>query len=365
MYKSTVPYNSLPLLPPVAELDNKSILKKAIKANKALARLEGSARSLPNQHMLITSILMQEAKWSSEIENIATTNDEIYEAISSDAAIKNPALKEVIDYNEALWTGYEEIKKGGFLNTNLFIKLNKIFKDNQGGIRTTTGTKIQNTNTKEIIYTPPETERVIRDLLKNFEDYIYNDEDDLDALIKMAVLHYQFEAIHPFYDGNGRTGRILNILYLVQQELLRLPVLYLSKFIIENKKDYYRLLREVTEKQAWQPWIEYILEGIETTAQFTQQKIDSIIQTMHETGEEIRTQLPEIYSKELLEILFSQPYCKRKFLANAGIAGLKTAGQYLSKLEDKGFLQSTRSGKEKLYINQRLYRILKNEPTLK
>lgn len=359
MFERNNPYNNLPQLPPAAEIDSKPILKKAIKANKALAKLVGSGRQLPNQSMLINAIALQEAKMSSEIENIITTNDELYKALSADKLVTDPNTKEVLHYQEALWEGFQEVRRKGFINTNLFVKIFSIIKETDAEVRKGVGTKISNKNSGEIIYTPPEGEAVIRNKLKDLEDFINDNEDDIDPLIKMAIIHYQFEAIHPFSDGNGRTGRILNILYLVNNGLLEIPILYLSKYIIENKKDYYEGLRKVTEENKWTDWIMYMLDGIEKTALFTQQKIDSIIQLMVETENFLKEKAVDIYSKELLEIIFRQPYSKRKFLEDAGIVKKKTAGTYLAKLEEIGILKSTMVGKEKLYVNSRLFDILK------
>lgn len=307
MFDKNTPYNALPLLPPMSEIESKEILKKAIRANKALAKLVGSGRQLPNQNMLINSIALQEAKMSSEIENIITTNDELYQALSAEKIPSDPNTKEVLHYQEALWEGFQLVKQKGFISTNMFVKLYNIIKETDASVRNTPGTKISNKKTGEIIYTPPEGETIIRDKLKNLEEFINNSDDDIDPLIKMAIIHYQFEAIHPFSDGNGRTGRILNILYLVSNELLEIPILYLSKYIIENKKAYYNGLRSVTEDNKWAEWILYVLDAIEKTALFTQQKIDSIILLMNETSEYLKSTAGDIYSKELLEIIFRQP----------------------------------------------------------
>jgi Fic family protein len=354
------PFNDLPLLPPEKDIETKAILKKTILANRALAKLVGSAGKLPNQAMLINAISLQEARMSSEIENIITTNDNLYQALSSQKKSTDSATNEVLHYQEALWHGYENVKKKGIITTNLFIQIMNIIKKNSSGIRNSPGTKISNPVKGEIVYTPPEGENLIREKLKNLENYINLNDDQTDPLIKMAVIHYQFEAIHPFVDGNGRTGRIINILYLVQQNLLEKPILYLSKYIIENKQNYYNMLRAVTEDGKWEEWILYMLDAIEQTANYTQKKLDSVILLMEETSKEIKIQLPEIYSKELIEIIFRQPYCKRQFIVNGGIAQLKTAGTYLSKLEKAGFLKSESIGKEKLYLNERLINIFKS-----
>lgn len=358
-FNRNTPYNKLPALPPKADLETPAILKKAIRANRALAKLTGSSKQLPNQSMLINSIGLPEAKLSSEIENIVTTNDELYQAFSSDKIITDAATKEVLHYQDALWHGYNFAKEKEFLSTNLFVTIFNIIKETNAGVRKTTGTKILNAKTGEVIYTPPEGEEIIRQKLKNLEDYINDPDDDIDPLIKMAVMHYQFEAIHPFTDGNGRTGRILNILYLVMNNLLELPVLYLSKYIIEHKSNYYKGLNEVTENQKWENWILYMLDAIEHTAGITQHKIDSIVALMKETETLVKQKAPDIYSKELIEVIFRQPYCKRKFLEEAEIVKKKTAGVYLARLEEIGLMKSVKAGKEKLFIHQRLFNILK------
>jgi len=358
-YNKNKPFNDLPLLPPKGEIETKDILKKAITANKALAKLVGSGKQLPNQSILLNSIVLQEAKLSSEIENIVTTNDELYQAFASDKKITGLNTKEVLHYQEALWEGFQSIKKSGLITTNLIISLCNIIKETNAGIRKTTGTKIANHKTGEVIYTPPEGEDVIRKLLHNLELYVNLDDDGVDPLIKMAVMHYQFEAIHPFTDGNGRTGRILNILYLVKNNLLEIPILYLSKYIMDHKPKYYVSLRNVTDKNDWKDWILYVLDGVEQTALYTQNKIDAIIELQRVTDEEIQKKLPDIYSKELVEIIFRQPYCKRKFLEDAKLVKKKTAGVYLSELERIGVFKSEKVGKEKLFINKRLYDILK------
>ena len=360
-YDKNIPYNDLPPLPPEVEIESKEILKKAIKANKALARLVGSAKQLPNQTILINSIGLQEAKMSSEIENVLTTNDELYQAFASDKKITDQNTKEVLHYQDALWEGYQFIKKREIITTNLMVKLFNIIKGNDAGIRNNTGTKIANSKTGEIIYTPPEGEHIIREKLNNLEEYI-NLNDDVDSLIKMAVMHYQFEAIHPFTDGNGRTGRILNILYLVNNHLLEIPILYLSKYILDHKTEYYAGLRKVTEEGEWKEWILYVLDAIEHTALYTQKKIDDISTLMHETDAFLKVEAKHIYTKELLEIIFRQPYCKRKFLVDAKIVGKKTAGVYLAELEKLNVLKSKKIGKEKLYINVKLYEILRTKP---
>ena len=271
MFNRDKPYNDLPLLPPNVELENSKILKAAIDANKALAELKGIAKTIPNQAILINTLPLQEAKSSSEIENVLTTNDQLFEALASKSKDTDAQTKEVLRYKEALWEGYNRLKKNNLLTTNLFISIFQKIKKTTAEIRNTPGTKIS-TSRGEVIYTPPLGEKIIRDKISNLEKFIHNYGDGIDPLIKLAVIHYQFEAIHPFTDGNGRTGRIINILYLLQQELLDLPVIYLSRYIIENKNDYYLFLRLVTEKNEWIFWILYVLNGISVKAKSTVEK---------------------------------------------------------------------------------------------
>ena len=257
------PYNQLPLLLPRKDLETKAILKKAIAAGRALAELKGIGSNIPNQTILINTIALQEAKSSSEIENIVTTNDALFKAFSAQSSHVDSATKEVLRYREALWEGFNTLKKRPVITTNLLIQLVQTIKQNQAGIRNAPGTAVANASTGEVLYTPPEGESIIRDKLKNLEDYIH-EEDATDPLVKLAVMHYQFEAIHPFFDGNGRTGRILCILFLIHRELLELPILYLSKAIIETKTDYYKLLRQVTVSDAWEPWVLYVSPKLPT-----------------------------------------------------------------------------------------------------
>jgi cell filamentation protein, protein adenylyltransferase len=351
------PYNDLPALPPALEVETKPVLRAAISASRALAELKGLGQTIPNQAMLVDSLVLQEAKASSEIENIITTSDALFRAFTSDSAKVDAATKEVLRYREAIWAGHSTLKTRPVISTNLFVTLVQTIKGNAAGIRQTPGTKIANAVTGEVVYTPPEGEGVIRDKLRDLEEFIHGD-GTMDPLVKMALVHYQFEAIHPFADGNGRTGRIVNVLLLVNEGLLDLPVLYLSKYIIEHRAEYYRLLRAVTENQEWEPWILYLLQAVEETATFTRERIVSIRELMRETGEVVRVLPGRIYSKELVEVIFRQPYCKTQFLVDAGIAERKTATGYLRQLESMGILQSHRVGREVLYLNTRLYELL-------
>ncbi|WP_434130692.1 Fic family protein [Methylocaldum sp. GT1BB] len=349
------PHNDLPLLPPAVELETPAILKKAIAANRVLAELKGLAKLIPNQGILINGIVLQEARLSSEIENILTTNDELYKAAADDRPATDPHTKEVLRYREALWHGYQALKQRP-LATNLFIEIAGIIKQSDIGIRRVPGTKIAN-SLGEVIYTPPEGEAVIRDKLANLEQFIHA-EDERDPLVKLAVLHYQFEAIHPFIDGNGRTGRILNILYLVDKGLLEIPVLYLSHYIIRHKSAYYDGLRRVTEEGDWQAWVAYVLDAVETTARQTQERVLRILDLMKEAQELVAERAPKIYSKDLIEAVFMHPYCKIRFLEERGVAKRQTASVYLQTLEKLGLLRSRKIGREIYYINERLFQVL-------
>lgn len=349
------PYNDLPLLPPKIDLETPAILKKAISANRKLAELKGSVKSIPDQEILVNGIILQEAKLSSEIENIVTTNDELFRAEADEKLATDPQTKEVLRYREAVWHGFKSIKRKP-LATNIFIEIAEIIKNKKIGVRKVPGTKISN-NRGEIIYTPPVGESLIRDKLGNLEKFIHN-ENDLDPLLKLAIAHYQFEAIHPFVDGNGRTGRIINILFLVEEGLLDSPILFLSRYILRNKNNYYSGLRGVTENAAWADWVLYMLDAIETTAMETQERVNNILKEMEKTKKIIQEKAPKIYSKDLVEVIFKHIYCKIRFLEDAGIAKRQTAATYLQTLEKIGILDSVKVGLEKYFINKKLAKIL-------
>lgn len=355
-FDKSQPYNDLPLLPPKADLETKEILTKTIKASRALAQLNGAIRNLPNPSLFLDTLHLQEAKASSEIENIITTNDDLYQAAVADKKFDNPATKEVISYKEAIWLGFQRLEKQPFITTNLCVELVQCIKQNTAGIRTTPGTTLSNTK-GEVIYTPPSGEHVIREKMANLESFI-NENDAIDPLIKMAVSHYQFEAIHPFSDGNGRTGRILLLLQLKLEQLLDVPALFLSEYIIEHKEKYYEGLKSITEKNDWSQFILYMLDMVETTAVKGLERLESIIQLMETTGQEIKEKLPKVYSKDLVEVLFKLPYTKRQNLIDINLGTPKTVGNYLIALEEKGFLKSVRVGKEKLYLNSSLMDVL-------
>lgn len=354
------PYNALPPLPPKANLESVEILKASIEANKLLAELKGYCQTLPNPNLLLNTIVLQESKESSAIENIVTTQDELYqETLRISDTIKNAAAKEVIQYREAMYWGLTEMQKKGFITTNLLVGIMQRLRNTDENIRNTPGTKLANPSNKQVVYTPPEGDQVIREKLKELEQFM-NDEElsGLDELVKMALIHYQFEAIHPFSDGNGRTGRILNVLYLINQNLIGLPVLYLSYYIIQNKSDYYRLLREVTEKGNWAEWVLFIVKGVGETSALTLRKINAILQLKADSESKIKKALKASYSRELCDLLYSYPYIKIKILEEHNIAKRQTASEYLKKLEKAGFLDTVKIGKETYYINKGLMDIL-------
>lgn len=354
-----IPYNNLPLLPPKADIETKKILRKTISAGRALAQLNGTLLNLPNPTLFLDTIYLQEAKASSEVENIITTNDELYKSLVADKKVENSATKEVLSYKKALWLGLEQLKKKPFITTNLCISIVQCIKQNTASIRVTPGTTLSNTK-GEVIYTPPSGENIIREKLANLEKFI-NEDNTIDPLIKMALMHYQFEAIHPFADGNGRTGRILLLLYLKLSGLLDIPAIYLSEYIIKNKANYYTSLRGVTEKNNWENYILYMLDMIEETSNKGLERLNKITTAITITADEVKTKLPKIYSKDLIEILFRLPYTKRQHLIDENIGNPKTVGNYLIALEEHGFLKSLKVGKEKLYLNELLLKILEEK----
>ncbi len=355
------PYNDLPLLPPAGRLETEAVLRAAIRASRSLAELKGRTRTVPNPAILLNTIALQEARASSEIENIFTTSDELYRGLSGESPEVSPHAKEVLHYNEALWFGAQALRERRVLSSKLAIEIGGMIKPEDAGIRRQPGANLINRATGEVVYTPPDGEPRIRKLLGNLEEFVNSAEDGLDPLVKLAVLHYQFEAIHPFRDGNGRTGRILLILYLLQQRLLEQPILFLSRYIIEHKNHYYRLLREVTETGAWEPWILYVLRAVEATAETTVLKIEAIGDLLARMVEEGRLKLPKrTFSKELIEQLFVRPYCKIRHLEEAGLAARVSASRYLHDLADTGLVAKVKSGKEILFVNERLVKLLAN-----
>lgn len=353
------PYNALPDIPPPHDVESKTILKACIEARSNLAELKQVAAMLPNQAVLINTLPILEAQASSEIENIVTTTDKLFQFANTSEHQADPATKEALRYRTALKEGFESIARRP-LSTATAIDICSRIKQVDMGIRAIPGTTINNQATGEVVYTPPVGKSLLQDKLKNWETFIHYN-DDLDPLVKMAISHYQFEAIHPFTDGNGRTGRILNILFLIEQDLLTIPVLYLSRHIIGNKADYYQLLLAVTCDGAWEAWIMYMLTAVKQTAQWTSEKIRGILQLMQATRSYFKANLPTIYTRELADLIFTQPYCRIGNITEAGIAKRQTASHYLKCLCDVGILVETRMGREKLFINPRFVHILSHD----
>ncbi len=362
MNKPHLPYNALPLLPPKIVFTSK-VYKKSIEANKALAELKGIGAILPNQTIILNSLILREAKDSSEIENIVTTQDELFKAISASNTSVNPNVKEVLNYREALWLGFEVINKKQLLTIRDIIKIQELLIGNTAGIRKQPGTTLKNAKTGVTVYTPPTGYDVITKKLKNLEQYI-NTTDDTDVLIKMAIIHYQFESIHLFYDGNGRAGRIINVLYLILNGLLQLPILYLSSYIITHKKQYYDGLDKVRSKNDWENWIIYMLDSVEQTSKSTIALIKSIKKLMDTEIERIKQKCPKIYSKELVEVLFNQPYSRIASLEKSLKISRFTASKYLKELEDIGLLKAEKVGRDMIYINKPLFALLQQQDKL-
>ncbi len=352
------PYNQLPRLPPACELESRAVLKTCIEARAALAELKQAAELIPNQSMLTNTLPLLEAKDSSEIENIVTTTDQLFQYAQGHEHA-DPATQEALRYRTALHRGHQSLKDRP-LCTATAVEVCRTLKGGDMDIRRTPGTQLINDRTGAVIYTPPEGEPVLRDLLANWERFLHN-EQDLDPLIRMAVGHYQFEAIHPFIDGNGRTGRVLNILYLIEAGLLNLPILYLSRHVIAHKADYYGLLLGVTRDQAWEPWLQFMLQAVAQTSRWTTAKIAAIRQLAEHTAEHLRARLPKIYTRELVDVIFEQPYCRIGNLVDKGIAQRQAASRYLHDLTAQGVLREMAFGKEKLFIHPKLMGLLSGD----
>jgi len=359
-WEPTLPFNTLPLLPPTTELETKAILKQCIESRSALAELKQAAENLPNQTLLIKVVPILEAQSSSEIENIVTTSDKLFRSSLLEQT-PDPATKEAIHYRNALKAGCKEIKRKPISRRTAELVCSEI-KDQPMKIRSGSGTHLTDEPTGEIIYTPPAGSDVLNEKLSNWETFI-NNSVNLDPLIVMSVAHYQFEAIHPFTDGNGRTGRILNLLYLVQTGLLHSPILYHSRYILKNKTDYYLNLRAVTRFQEWENWLLFMLKGVEDAAKWTLLKIQKIQILIQETRNKLQEKLPKIYSGELLEILFTQPYCRIANLVDSGICKRQTASSYLKELIRIGILKEEKVGREKIFLHQAFLKLLQeSEP---
>ncbi len=345
------PWNGLPPLPPSQELETRAVLKRCITARAALAELNQAARLIPNQGMLLNILPMLEAQDSSEIENIVTTTDRLFQYANGEGQA-DPATKEALRYRQALGDGFQALRHRPIC-TAMAVDICRAIKYTDMDIRRVPGTALAGERQNPVIYTPPEGETRLRDLLANWETFL-NNGTDIDPLVRMAAAHYQFEAIHPFTDGNGRTGRILNILFLVQEQLLGLPILYLSRAIIARKTDYYRLLLAVTRDRAWEPWILFMLEAVEETARWTTDKIEAIRTLEAHTAEYVQTRLPKIYSHELIQLIFEQPYCRIGNLVDRSIVKRQSASRYLKELSAIGVLEEREAGREKVFIHPRL-----------
>lgn len=352
------PFNDLPKLPPGTDIETKAVLKACIEARAALAELKAAGDLIPNQTVLINAIPLLEAQASSEIENIVTTTDRLFEFAGEGHSGADPATKEALQYRTALFEGFNSLKSRP-LSVNTAVQVCSTIKGVTMDIRAIPGTALANDATGKVIYTPPESLALLQDLLGNWENYLH-DENDVDPLIRMAVAHYQFEAIHPFTDGNGRTGRVINLLFLIEKELLSAPILYLSRYIIANKAAYHELLLEVTKSCAWGPWILFMLDAVAETAQSTTQKIAAIRKLIDEVADKIKDGAPSIYSRELTELIFVQPYCRISDVVEAGLAKRQTASVHLKTLCDIGILQERKAGREKLFINPAFLKLLAN-----
>ncbi len=337
------------------KIETINVLKAESRTSRVLAELKGLANVIPNQSIIANTALMKESQDSSEVENIITTQDDLYTATYANATEVDSATKEVMFYKEAIDAGLDALKDHSFISINDIVKIQKILVKNDAGIRTMPGTQLVNDHTKDVVYTPPQTKEEIDDLLKNFTEYLNNDDD---SLAKMAVLHYQFESIHPFYDGNGRTGRIINILYLILKHHLDIPILYLSSYIIKHKETYYKLLEKVRKDDEWESWIIFILKGIEETARDAIQKVKNIKALLDAQIEKVKTEEPKIYSKELVETLFEHPYCRVEFVVKAMGIERKAASRYLHKLKDIGLLKCVKKGRDNLFINHEFMKLL-------
>lgn len=352
------PFDHLPDLPPDSKsLESRETVALLVRAHRALAELKGSVRQLPNPELLLNTVVLQEGKDSSEIENIVTTHDELYRAASvrPDQRQSRPA-KEVLRYREAISVGLAELRKDNLITTNTLVRIVQTIKANDAGIRTIR-VVIANPASGRVIYTPPDGEQIVRDKLRSLEQFIHTDHD-LDPLIEMALIHYQFEAIHPFSDGNGRTGRILNSLYLIQQNLLDSPVLYLSKYILANRADYYRLLLGVTMNNDWLEWIQFMLAAIESTARGTLDLVNDITTLMNVVSQNAKKEMSTGYSLDLIQAIFRNPYCKIQHLVDADIASRVTASKYLSELERIGILKLQIVHRDKYFVNHGLLDIV-------
>jgi len=349
---------SIQALPLQQELESRAVLKAVAAAHRRLAELKGVARSIPNETILISTLTLQEAKDSSAIENIITTHDELFRAELFIDQLTSPTAKEVQSYAFALRQGFELVRNSKILSEAYIIEIQEVLEQNRAGYRKLPGTELKNVQTGQTVYTPPQDYDSIKTLMNNLAQFINDDSlSDLDPLVKLAIIHHQFESIHPFYDGNGRTGRIINILYLVIKDLLDLPILYLSGYIIENKAEYYRLLQTVRDMNDWESWIIFILRGVEQTASETIFLVEQIRTMMTKYKQGLRKDLPKLYSQDLLNNLFRHPYTKIEFVEDELRVNRKTASRYLKQLVEKGYLKLLKIGRSNFYLNEPLFNL--------
>lgn len=351
------PFNALPLLPPGVELETKAILKQCIRARAALSELKQAGELIPNPAVLINTLPLLEAQASSEIENIITTTDRLFQFREMEVGA-DASTREALRYSRALLEGFQSLQQRP-LATRTAEQVCSLIKGGPMSVRKTPGTALAR-HSGEIVYTPPVGEELLRSLLANWENFLH-EATEIDPLVRMAVAHYQFEAIHPFTDGNGRTGRVLNILFFISEGLLTLPILYLSRYLIQHKADYYRLLREVTQTDQWEAWVMFMLKGVEETARWTVAKIAAIRKLQTHTVEQIRKAAPKIYSHELVNLIFELPYCRIQNVTQQRIAVRQTASVYLKELVKLGVLEEKQVGREKLFIHPKLMRLLTRE----
>ena len=353
------PSYAIPPLPPPVDLETVPVLKALAKANRALAELKGRAATIPNQGILIDTLALQEAKASSEIENIVTTQDELFQADLQLEGPDSPAAKEVALYRDAVKLGFDRLRQSGGLITNrTLIETFRLLKRRDDGFRVTPGTALKNDATGEVVYVPPQDAREIEAAMNALEHFINEDERcTLDPLIKMALVHHQFESIHPFSDGNGRIGRILNVLYLTRAGLLEIPILYLSRHITRTKAEYYRLLQAVRTDSDWESWVLYMLEAVAETAQTTLGLVEGVRSQMASVKKRLRDELPSLYSQDLLNNLFRHPYTRIEFVLKDLGVSRQTAAKYLDLLAEKGFVTKHRSGRSNYYVNENLVRL--------
>jgi Fic family protein len=340
-------------------VESLSVSRQAMLASRYLGELKGAVKTIPNETILIDTLGLQEAKDSSAIENIITTQDDLFQSDFLTSSFSGAATKEVYHYAHALRIGWTCLREQKILRLRDILAIQAVVIGNESGLRKQPGTKLKNEQTGQVIYEPPQDPAEVEALMANFLDY-FNRTDLIfpDPLVRMAILHYQFESIHPFYDGNGRTGRILNLLYLVLHGLLDLPVLYLSRFIVRNKTEYYRGFQAVREQGSWEAWILYFLRGVEQTSRETLGKVEKIQHLMQSIKQRMRSELPNIYSQDLLNNLFRHPYTKIEFVQRDLGKARPTATKYLELLTSAGLLRKIRSGKSYYFINDPLVEIL-------